>query len=675
MSTCRPVVVHIAHRRPAQQCRGLCGPQVARCLPPHLATSSAPQVNGTNEKLRKAVAAAQKQVSRYEAELEEVQRQLASTQTAFAAKETQVGDRDRHLEWHKNKLESTAADLQAARAELAGTATRLREAREEGDQIREDYKRLVTAMQTAEADSRVAVQRLEDRGAAAQTALKHEQDTLAACRAELRSKVDELSQANSRIAALERDLANRRADLADVTRQRAELHEAAAGAEGLQQALAQETQARKALERENAMVVAASESLSATLEEARARLTLLGAEAATAATAREQLAAEGAGLAATLAGSTAAWEAGMNDLRAQLAASNAQLAAEAALVHKRDRELEELRSQGAAADAQAQDLQRQLADARGEVATAADRAAGLQTELRDAAAAALLQQRKQAHAVKDLGRQLQQANRRMETMQASAGGGTALPMGGTAREEAQRGRGGMLSQGQVPRRVPDAAPSLLPTSPAGSVSGSSRRPSNADGGGGGGSRDREGHAALASAGEDAGVKGAHRRHASAGGSGNGKTAATLQAENQALVGRLCTMRQAAERAEEKMAFYEEHVRDLTVDLEEKTHIIRQYLLREQRGMFPREQPPSPAAASPKKRSAGGGLKALFGVGRPAGALEGGEDGQLSATVVRKLQEVLEDTLTKNMQLQDNVDHLSRQVQQQQQQQQQQQNRS
>jgi len=37
--------------------------------------------------------------------------------------------------------------------------------------------------------------------------------------------------------------------------------------------------------------------------------------------------------------------------------------------------------------------------------------------------------------------------------------------------------------------------------------------------------------------------------------------------------------------------------------------------------------------------------------------------------------VLEDTLTKNMQLQDNVDHLSRQVQQQQQQQQQQQNRS
>lgn len=613
------------------------------------------QVNATNEKLRKTVSAAQTQASRYEAELEEVQQQLSTTQAAFTAKEKQLGDRDRQVTWHKNRLGTLEGELAEARAEQAGTAKKLQQAREEGDHIRADYKRLVTQLQTSEEDNRQATQRLKESSSAAETSLKQEQGTLAACRAELESKVNELDQANQRIASLERDLKNRRADLADVTRQRSDLQDLVDGIDDIRANLAHEMESRKALERENAMVVAASESLSVALEQAREEADGLRRGAATADAARVSLEAQVDELQQRLTSSTSASAEGIHDLQEQLAARAGEILRGAAALKDRDAELARVQEQLAGATERAETLAAQVEAAREEAAATEAQANGLQQELMDAEEAARLQKRKQAHAVKDLSRQLEKANRKLEAAQAAP---PALEDAGSPSTPRRLSYGSHAASPtpSVHGGGGSATPGHRSSEAGGAGSSANSSTSSVGGGGHLGGRGRPPSSAGAGAGNVA-VSGSPA-------SPSGSSPSGLQRENRTLVARLCQMRQAAEKAEEKMAFYEEHVRDLTNDLNEKTHIIRQYLMREQRGMFPKEEPSVPGPASPKKRG-GGGLKGLFGVGgKTASGEAGGADEQLSTEVVRKLQAVLEDTLTKNMQLQSSVDHLSRQVEQQ-----------
>ncbi len=97
----------------------------------------------------------------------------------------------------------------------------------------------------------------------------------------------------------------------------------------------------------------------------------------------------------------------------------------------------------------------------------------------------------------------------------------------------------------------------------------------------------------------------------------------------------------------RIEFLESHCEQLTAELQRKNQVVQHYMQREQAGAMPPESPPAPLAEPAKRRSS---FASLLGKSPPR-----------QPEVHKGVQNVLEDTLLKNMQLQRSLDLLSQEL--------------
>ncbi|XP_037299167.1 coiled-coil domain-containing protein 186 isoform X1 [Manduca sexta] len=124
-------------------------------------------------------------------------------------------------------------------------------------------------------------------------------------------------------------------------------------------------------------------------------------------------------------------------------------------------------------------------------------------------------------------------------------------------------------------------------------------------------------------------------------------------DRQALIERIVSLQRAAARRAERCEFLEEHARQLTHELRNKSRLLRSLLA----------DLPAGALADQRQdhnkkeiaRLGGGAMAALWG-GDP-----GGLSADLSLEMNRRLQAVLEDTLLKNITLKENMDTLGAEI--------------
>ncbi|XP_065883661.1 coiled-coil domain-containing protein 186-like isoform X2 [Dysidea avara] len=121
-----------------------------------------------------------------------------------------------------------------------------------------------------------------------------------------------------------------------------------------------------------------------------------------------------------------------------------------------------------------------------------------------------------------------------------------------------------------------------------------------------------------------------------------------------LVDKLVKSRKDIAKRDEKVEFLEEHIRQLTEELQKKSKIIKSYLIREESGILT-----TPRMDEDKvSRSRKGGIMASVFRSR---AHSGDMSLELSLEINQKLQAVLEDTILKNITLKDNIKTLGNQI--------------
>lgn len=128
----------------------------------------------------------------------------------------------------------------------------------------------------------------------------------------------------------------------------------------------------------------------------------------------------------------------------------------------------------------------------------------------------------------------------------------------------------------------------------------------------------------------------------------------LDTEKTLLVDRICSLQQLHARKDDKMEFFEGHVHQLTEELKRKTKIIQSYILREEAGTL------SPAvmdAVKVRRSKQRGVMASVFSSKQADGALTL----ELSLEISSKMQAVLEDTLLKNMTLKENIETLANEI--------------
>ncbi|XP_065883677.1 coiled-coil domain-containing protein 186-like [Dysidea avara] len=121
-----------------------------------------------------------------------------------------------------------------------------------------------------------------------------------------------------------------------------------------------------------------------------------------------------------------------------------------------------------------------------------------------------------------------------------------------------------------------------------------------------------------------------------------------------LVDKLVKSRKDIAKRDKKVEFLEEHIRQLTEELQKKSKIIKSYLIREESGVLT-----TPRMDEDKvSRSRKGGIMASVFRSR---AHSGDMSLELSLEINQKLQAVLEDTILKNITLKDNIKTLDDQI--------------
>ncbi|PSN40131.1 hypothetical protein C0J52_23823 [Blattella germanica] len=108
------------------------------------------------------------------------------------------------------------------------------------------------------------------------------------------------------------------------------------------------------------------------------------------------------------------------------------------------------------------------------------------------------------------------------------------------------------------------------------------------------------------------------------------------------------------RKTEKLDFMEEHSRQLVAELQKKTRIVQNYILREQAGALSSDSMDQNKAELSRH---GGIMASVYG----SRAVDNSMTLELSLEINRKLQAVLEDTLLKNITLKENIDTLGAEI--------------
>jgi chromosome segregation ATPase len=128
----------------------------------------------------------------------------------------------------------------------------------------------------------------------------------------------------------------------------------------------------------------------------------------------------------------------------------------------------------------------------------------------------------------------------------------------------------------------------------------------------------------------------------------------LEPDRQMLIERIVKLQRGNARKTEKLDFMEEHTRQLVAELQKKTRIVQNYIMREQAGAL------SPASMDQNKAELsrhGGIMASVYG----SRALDNNMTLELSLEINRKLQAVLEDTLLKNITLKESIDTLGAEI--------------
>ncbi|XP_049835503.1 coiled-coil domain-containing protein 186-like isoform X2 [Schistocerca gregaria] len=134
----------------------------------------------------------------------------------------------------------------------------------------------------------------------------------------------------------------------------------------------------------------------------------------------------------------------------------------------------------------------------------------------------------------------------------------------------------------------------------------------------------------------------------------GPSNAPTEPDRQALVERIVRLQRSVARKTEKLEFLEEHTKQLVEELQRKSRLVQNYVLREQTGAL------APEASDNNKMEIAkhGGIMASLYSSKPA---DSHMTLELSLEINRKLQAVLEDTLLKNITLKENIDTLGREI--------------
>ncbi|PNF15355.1 hypothetical protein B7P43_G00995 [Cryptotermes secundus] len=140
----------------------------------------------------------------------------------------------------------------------------------------------------------------------------------------------------------------------------------------------------------------------------------------------------------------------------------------------------------------------------------------------------------------------------------------------------------------------------------------------------------------------------------------------LEPDRQALIEKIVKLQRANARKTEKLGFLEEHTSQLVAELQKKTRIVQYYIMREQSGALSSasmDQNKLPSSGQKRKKTKAelsrhrGIMASVYG----SQALDDNMTLELSLEINRKLQEVLEDTLLKNIMLKENIDTLGREI--------------
>ncbi|XP_075071735.1 coiled-coil domain-containing protein 186 [Mixophyes fleayi] len=127
-----------------------------------------------------------------------------------------------------------------------------------------------------------------------------------------------------------------------------------------------------------------------------------------------------------------------------------------------------------------------------------------------------------------------------------------------------------------------------------------------------------------------------------------------EVDKSVLVERIVRLQKAHARKNEKIEFMEDHIKQLVEEIRKKTKIIQSYVLREEAGTLSSEASDFNKAHLSKR----GGIMASLYTSHPA---DSALTLDLSLTINRKLQEVLEDTLLKNITLKENLQTLGTEI--------------
>ncbi|KAL0270303.1 UNVERIFIED_CONTAM: hypothetical protein PYX00_007767 [Menopon gallinae] len=123
---------------------------------------------------------------------------------------------------------------------------------------------------------------------------------------------------------------------------------------------------------------------------------------------------------------------------------------------------------------------------------------------------------------------------------------------------------------------------------------------------------------------------------------------------QVLINKIIEIQKSNARKTEKVEFLKEHVKQLVAELQKKTRIIQNYIIREQAGALSSETMDNYKAALSKH---GGIMASVYN----SKAVDEGMTLEFSLKINKKLQAVLEDTLLKNITLKENIETLGNEI--------------
>ncbi|XP_077501431.1 coiled-coil domain-containing protein 186-like isoform X2 [Amblyomma americanum] len=130
--------------------------------------------------------------------------------------------------------------------------------------------------------------------------------------------------------------------------------------------------------------------------------------------------------------------------------------------------------------------------------------------------------------------------------------------------------------------------------------------------------------------------------------------AQLELDKQMLVERIVRLQKNLARRNDKIEFLEEHIKQLLLEMKKKSKIIQNYIIREEAGaLVPTSMDCNKAEISKK----GGIMASVYN----SHAVDATMTLELSLEINQKLQAVLEDTLLKNITLKENINTLGEEI--------------